>query len=282
MKSVLRELPPPLGSSFIVKEEIASRFSAPFHYHEGYEFTFIVKGQGKFYGGDQVLNFSDGDVYFFGPLFPHYFVNEQPSEEPHVHSVVIQFQSDFLGRDVLEKPEFYRVRELLESDGLGIKLKAPDEWIRKAFIEMSREEGIRKIMYLIELLDKISGLDPEDVEMLSSQPPPTRKNFSKLDSVYRYALENFRGDVNSREAASLACLNEAAFCRYFKRQTKKTFSQFVNQVRIIHATSLLRDGNASIMEVCFESGFNNLSYFNRQFRKLMNRTPMEYRKTIKP
>lgn len=285
MKSFFRELPPPIGSSFIVKEEIAPRFSAPFHYHEGYEFTFIVKGQGKFYGGNQVLNFSDGDVYFFGRLFPHYFVNEPLANvDSHVHSVVIQFQADFLGRDVFEKPEFFRIRELLQTEGIGIRIKSPEESMKKAFIEISREQGVRKVMYLIDLLHRISVLDSEDVEMLSLNTPATsvRKSFSKLDSVYRYVLENFRGDVNSRHAASLACLNEAAFCRYFKRQTTKTFSQFVNHVRIIHATSLLRERNSSIMEICFECGFNNLSYFNRQFRTLMKTSPMEFRKAIKP
>jgi AraC-like DNA-binding protein len=91
-------------------------------------------------------------------------------------------------------------------------------------------------------------------------------------------LENFKEDITSKKAASLAYLNEAAFCRYFKRQTKKTFSQFVNQVRITHAISLLQDKNLSVGDVCYECGFNTLSYFNRQFKVIINKSPLEYRK----
>ncbi|RYE16367.1 MAG: AraC family transcriptional regulator, partial [Sphingobacteriales bacterium] len=105
---------------------------------------------------------------------------------------------------------------------------------------------------------------------------------SKIELVFKYVLDNFRTGVNSRQAASLACLNEAAFCRYFKRRTKKTFSQFVNEVRVTHATGLLLEDNFNITEICFKCGYNNLSYFNRQFKDIMKTTPLGYRKAFNP
>ena len=105
MKKIFKELPPAIDSSFIVKQEITSRFANPFHFHDGYELTFIIRGRGKFYGGNQVMNFADGDIFFLGPMFPHYFVNEKHSGmgELTVHSIAVQFQQDFLGKELLEK-----------------------------------------------------------------------------------------------------------------------------------------------------------------------------------
>src|SRR5437868_10786590 len=101
MKKIFKEILPTVDSSFIVKQEITSQFANPFHFHDGYELTFIIHGRGKFYGGNQVLNFCDGDVYFFGPQFPHYFVNDKISSEDEslAHSMAIQFKPDFLGKE---------------------------------------------------------------------------------------------------------------------------------------------------------------------------------------
>ena len=283
MKKVFKELPPPIDSSFIVKQEITTQFANPFHYHDGYELTFILRGRGKFYGGNQVMNFAEGDVYFLGPMFPHYFVNEKQSGEGElfVHSIAVQFREDFLGKELLEKPEFGEIKKLLRLvQSSGLKITTPNRVTEQLFHELT-EPGIKKVLLLLRLLDRLATLPDENIQVIALhyyENTDSHKDFSKLDPVYHYVLENFQEDVNSRKAASLAFLNEAAFCRYFKRQTKKTFSQFVNQVRITHATSLLQDKNKSIADVCYECGFNNLSYFNRQFKNFTNRSPLEYRR----
>lgn len=286
MKRIFRELPPTVDSSFIVKEEKAVQFAAPFHFHDAYEFTFIVKGQGKFYGGNEVMNFQAGDIYFFGPLFPHYFVNEKSfvQSESLGHSVIIQFEENCLGKDFFQKPEFRQIKELFNLARSGLKLKAPGTLTKNLFFQLVQQQGAKRIIHLLELLDRMVNLYDGELLVLSPdtfnkyETLDSQKHFSKLDAVYRYVLENFKEDVTSKKAASLAFLNEAAFCRYFKRQTKKTFSQFVNHVRVVHATSLVTDKNLSMGDVCYESGFNNLSYFNRQFKKITNLSPLEYRK----
>ena len=283
MKKVFKELPPPIDSSFIVTQEITTQFANPFHFHDGYEFTFILRGRGKFYGGNQVMNFAEGDVFFFGPMFPHYFVIEKKTEQSDssAHSVAIQFQQDFLGKELFEKPEFRRVKKLLEQlRSSGLKFISPNRADENLFVELN-QGGMKAVFLLLDILDRVASLRNKDVRVIPLDPYQnidTNTAFSKLDSVYRYVLENFKEDVDSKKAAALAFLNEAAFCRYFKRQTKNTFSQFVNQVRVTHATSLLPDKNKSIGDVCYECGYNNLSYFNRQFKNIINKTPLEYRK----
>ena len=283
MKKIFKELPPPIDSSFIVKQEVTTQFANPFHYHDGYELTFILRGRGKFYGGNQVMNFAEGDVYFLGPMFPHYFVNEKQSGEGEllVHSIAVQFQEDFLGKELFEKPEFAEIRKLLRLvQSSGLKITSPRKVTEELFDSLT-QPGIKPVFLLLEFLDRLASLPNKDIEVITVhyyENIDSHKGFSKLDAVYHYVLENFKEDVNSKKAAALAFLNEAAFCRYFKRQTKKTFSQFVNQVRITHATSLLMEKNKSIADVCYECGFNNLSYFNRQFKINTNKSPLEYRK----
>ena len=283
MKKIFKEFPHTFDSSFIVKQEITAQFANSFHFHDGYEFTFIIHGRGKFYGGNQVLNFADGDVFFFGPQFPHYFVNEKTllDDEPPAHSIAVQFQENFLGKELFEKPEFAEIRKLLRLvQSSGLKITSPRKVTEELFDALT-QPGIKPVVLLLELLDRLASLPNKDIQVIMVhcyENSDSHKAFSKLDAVYHYVLENFKEDVNSKKAAALAFLNEAAFCRYFKRQTKKTFSQFVNQVRITHATSLLMEKNKSIADVCYECGFNNLSYFNRQFKINTSKSPLEYRK----
>lgn len=283
MKKVFKELAQPIDVSFIVKQEIATQFSDRFHFHNGYEFIYIIHGRGKFYGGNMVMNFTEGDVYFFGPMFPHCFVVERSSvlRREEAHAVIIQFKHDFLGRDVFEKPEFHKVKKLLQIvQSSGFKFTSPNKATEGLFTELTKP-GLKPILLLLDLLDRITLLPDNKVKMLPLGPYGTiekQHGFSKLNDVYRYVLENFKEEVSFQKAAALVFMNEAAFCRYFKRQAGKTFSQFVNQVRVIHATSLLHDNNQSVAKICYECGFNNLSNFNRQFKIITGQSPLVYRK----
>jgi AraC-like DNA-binding protein len=283
MKKIFKEIIPDIHSSFIIKQEMTTQFANTFHFHDGYEVTWIIHGRGKFYGGNQVMNYEEGDTFFFGPRFPHYFVNEKTTseEEPVAHSIAIQFRPDFLGKELFEKPDFTEIKKLLRIvESSGLKMRSPRKATARLFQELA-QPGVKRILILLEILDRLASLPNTEIEVITLHyydNSDSHKAFSKLDAVYRYVLENFQEDVNSKKAASLAFLNEAAFCRYFKRQTRKTFSQFVNEVRITHATALLPDNNKSIADVCYECGFNNLSYFNRQFREITNKSPFEYRK----
>ncbi len=283
MKKVFRELTSSADSSFIVKQEKASQFGAPYHFHRGYEFTYIIKGRGKFYGGDRLLNFSEGNLYLLGPGFAHYFVNEKSFvlSGEKAHSIIVQFTEDFLGKELFYKPEFKKILELLKLSFGGIIINNPDKKMHSLLTEITQKKGVKSLLVLFELLDKVSLLKKNQLTIIGNDKYKTDTgdtDFSKLDAVYKYILEGFTEDITSKKAAALAFLNEAAFCRYFKRRTKKTFSQFVNDVRITHATYLLSEKDISVSAVCYESGFNNFSYFNRQFKALTGKTPLEYRK----
>lgn len=284
MKRVFHELSKSENSSYIVKEEIAAQFAAPFHFHKGYELTYIVKGHGKFYGGDSILNFTGGELYFFGIGFPHYFINDKSfiGSGEIAHSITIQFGDEFLDGDFYLQPEFAKVKALLKSAHRGIKVIDPNAQLGKMMLDAPQISGLKGLINLLGILDCIASTNDDGKITISTDlfenSLVARKKEQKLDDVYRYVLENFKEHITNQKAASLACMNESAFCRYFKRRTNKTLSQFVSHVRVTHAMHLLAAEDMSISKVCFECGFTNLSYFNRQFKAVTGKTPFTYRK----
>jgi AraC-like DNA-binding protein len=287
MKTIFRDIQPVANASFTIHQERATQFGAPFHFHKGYELLFIIKGQGKFYGGNQVMNFGSGDVYLFGPNFPHYFVNDRTFVESGEtgHSIIIQFRDGSLEEVFAQLPELSAVNELLKAAVSGVKFSQVGETILALPFQMlkSKNSGFINLLHFMHALYLLASSNRHLMTTIDPAPAPSLKKLrgdSRLDDVYQYVLTHFSEELTTQHAASLSCMQEAAFCRYFKRRTQKTFSQFVNTVRITHATHLLAKTDGNISEICFSCGFNSVSYFNRQFKSIVGVTPLEYRKTI--
>ena len=281
MKATFQHLNIPTEASFVVKEYYQPQFTAPYHFHSGYELIYIVTSYGKFYGGNKVMNFEAGDIYLYGPGFGHCFYNDRSFvlTGEMAHAIVVQFTEDFAGREFFDQPELGKIKRLLRRSAAGIKIGEAPATVKELFHRFGRKP-MSNLIVLFQLLDKLTEVPGEQMVSCDNQPHHfyDSQDSERIESVVKYVIENFKEEVSSSAAASLACLNEAAFCRYFKRRTKKTFSQFVNEVRITHATRLLREEEASVAFICFQCGYNNLSYFNRQFRLLMGKSPLKYRK----
>lgn len=282
MKGIFQHQGTLADMSFAVKEYRQPHFTSPFHFHDTYELILIAKSYGKLYVGKEIMNFTGGEVYMFGPGLPHCFLNERSFIESGetAHAIVIFFRKDFMGKDFFQKAELAAINDLLSLSSLGLKLNMRDTWLNNAFEKITACKGIEALLLLLSMLQRVS-LHSDHLLKLNKNIPKawlTREGAGRLEKVVRYIVENFKEDIDFKKAASLACLNEAAFCRFFKRRTEKTFSEFVNYVRVTHATNLLTESRWSITNICFECGYRNLSYFNRQFKKIIGLTPHEYRK----
>lgn len=269
---------------FMVKEYHQTHFTSPFHFHDLYELALISKSYGKLYAGNKVMNFGDDDIFLFGPGFAHCFYNEKSfiSSGEMAHAIVIFFKEDFLGKGFFLNSELAKTRELLEKSAFGIKVNKPNELMRGFFNEITKKKGIDALVLLLQLLNLLSN-QKKSISLINteiSKAGITDSDSARLEPVLKYVIDNFKDELNSKVAASLACLNEAAFCRYFKSRTEQTFSQFVNTVRITHATRLLSLEELTISNICFECGFQNISYFNRQFKDIIGQTPLNYRKSL--
>ncbi len=280
-KSVFQHESGAADMSFAVREYLQVHFDSPFHFHDTYELIMIPKSHGKLYIDNRIVNFSDGDVYLFGPGLSHCFLNDRSFKETGetAHAIAIFFKIDFLGNDFFNKTELTGIRELLDSCKRGLKLPVYDRELADSFQRIVRCKGMDALLLLLQMLHRLSGCK-EQLLTIGSMTPQVKINqedSDRLEKVIRYIVDHYKEEPDSKEAASIACMNEAAFCRYFKRRTEKTFSQFVNYVRVTHATDLLIKENWNIASICFECGYKNISYFNRQFKQIIGVTPLEYR-----
>jgi len=282
MKSAYQQLNIPADKSFIVKSYYQPQFTAAFHFHHAYEVILIVKSYGKIYGGNKIMNFREGDIYLFGPGLGHCFYNDKSFIETGemAHAIVIQFTEDFIGKEFFDKPELRKVKKLLQLSPAGIKFNHAPAALKTLFFQFREKQPMPNLILLLQLMDGLSKQRKEDLLLLNDTRGKIyyhQQDSSRIELVFKYVIENFKTTVNSKSAAALVFLNEAAFCRYFKRRTRKTFSQFVNDVRITHATKLLMEKEYSIADVCYACGYTNVSYFNRQFRLLQGKTPTGFR-----
>lgn len=285
MKVSYRHISTAEDASFAIKEFCQPRFTNTFHFHHGYEVILIVKSSGQVYVGNKVMNYNEGEVFMFGPGLVHCFSNDHPSISTgeNAHAIVLQFTEDFMGRDFFNTPEMRKVKELMQLSLYGIKFNNKLPPLSNLFFQLQPNQQMKNLILLLQILEDLCERSKNDSLLLTEDIRKIRYRESdskKLASIFNYVFENYHHDVDIKSAASLACMSEAAFCRYFKRSTHKTFSQFVNEIRISHATKLLIGKENNITDICYACGFDNVSYFNRQFKIHQGITPREYRKVF--
>lgn len=267
--------------SFSLFNQECSYFSTPWHYHPEYEIVLILESVGKKFIGSSISDFKPGDLTLIGSLLPHYYKNEPiyyESDKHNAHSIVIHFVEDFLSNTFWQLPEAKTIKLLLERSKRGIqfgeKIVAEIKPLMEDLLttsEMPRLTGLLNILYLLSTTDDFAYLTTSSIQL---------RNISDTDRmkrVFGYVMDNFKEEIKLEKVAQLAHMSDSAFSRYFKKRTRRTFSQFILEIRIDHACKLLQETNLSVAEISFESGFNNLSNFNRQFKTIKNTTPLAYR-----
>jgi len=273
------------GNSFVIKYNDFEHFSVPYHFHGEYELAFIITSTGKKFIGDVIDDFGPGDMVFLGSTLPHFFMNDKQyyTGDPNlrVNAYILQFPADYFSDKQLNRPEFASILRLLSNSSRGLRFT--EETKNKAAVlvrKMYQEQGLIRYFTLIELLNL---LGQSDFTPIASQGYSKYANYdfnNRLVKVYEYSIQNYNKKISLDEVASVAGMNPAAFCRYFKSKMRKTYAEFINELRINNACNMLRNSNETIAYVCYEAGFNNLSNFNRQFKEIIGKSPSDYRKFL--
>ncbi|MEM7108180.1 MAG: AraC family transcriptional regulator [Bacteroidota bacterium] len=264
-------------SSFLAKEAYVSHFYDKWHYHQEIEILFVKHGKGTRFVGDCVQRFSDGDLVLVGPNLPHVWKND-PSyfseHSPMASAILIQFVQDLLPKQQLELPEMSGIAKLLHLSQRGVKIEKRDAALVLPNMEkLLVSAGANRLSGLIDLLEQMSR---SKYELLSSNWFSTsylNDRNERINRIYDHIIDHFREPINLEELAAIANMNKSALCRFFKSRTNKTITNFVNEIRIGYSFHLLNTTDCNVTEACFESGFNHLSYFNRQFKKLIGYPP---------
>lgn len=288
MKAQLHKLPFS-DSSFLFRNWHCEYFDKPWHFHEEFELVNIDKSKGTKFVGDKVSPFQEGDLMLIGPRVPHFFRNNEEyykkNGQLEASSIFIHFTEDFLGKNFFEVPEMKFVRKLLENASFALEIKGRiREYIIARLHEMQQETAAQRLVSLLDILVKLSESD-EVFPVLSTafDGGPFRDNIdardiSRIKFIVEYILNNFHRDIYVQELAGVLHMSPTSFSRYFKHHTRKTFSDYVTEIRISHACKLLMREEQSISQVSFDSGFENLGNFYKHFRRITGLVPKEYRK----
>ncbi len=283
MKPHLLKVAPDPESSFRIIQKKGAEFYNQWHFHPEIELIYIHKGRGTRFIGTDVHRFEPDELFLFGANLAHmwrcdpeYFLKD-PKFRAEV--TIIYFLHDFLGNKFFDVPELKRVESLLEKAKRGIKITGATKVRVKELIgKLSEAKGLERIITLLTILEKIDYSSEKQYINPVYHPAKTEKSeTTRLNRIFQYVSDNYQKNITLSEIASVANLSAKAFCRYFKSKTRKTFYDFLLEVRVAHACNLLVEKDMTVYEVCYESGFNNLSNFNRYFKKITNKTPTGYK-----
>jgi len=284
MKPILRKVDANAEHSFSVRENIYPFLYNYRHYHPELELTYIRKSSGTRLAGDSIERFTDGDLILLGSNLPHMWRNDdhyfQENSDSHIESIAIHFLMDFWGDKFLELPENKHIYILLQEARRGFKILGDTHRVVvEKMEEILHQHGTARLMKLMEMLDIIAR-SPER-EFLASQGFVDQYEVNpndKINDIYQYTLSNFKNGITIKEVAKHVHISPNYFCRYFKQRTSKTYIQFVTELRVGYACELLLENNLNINQICYESGFNNVSNFNRKFKELIGKSPSQYYK----
>ena len=264
-----------------VKWDDFPHFTYPWHFHREYEIVYILKSSGKRFVADSVEPYREGDITLVGSNLPHFWKSDSPGEsdlEPRVNAIVVQFHTDFFREEIQFYPEFHAINELLKRSAKGIHFSHPtSEKIGKMMKRLLKLNGLERILHFIKLMDFMAR--SEHYRILASKGyvlEDQKEVAQRLDKILHFITTNYQRKITEEEVANRAGMSTVAFCRYFKEKTGKGFSHFVTEMRIGYACKLLIENDLSISQICFECGFNNLSNFNRRFKKQTGQTPGGY------
>lgn len=268
-----------VARSFLHPEQNIYKY---WHYHRELEIIYINKGSGKKYVGSNFSYFNNGELILIGPFLPHYSFIDPP--KPGQIKYSIQMREGFPGVSMLMIPEMQPIKKLLERAVFGIsfygKTKAKvGRKIEKLMNDGSLEKFLRTLAILkdLALSEEYKVLNTGDFQV-----DIIPQDYERLQGIFNFVRENFKRQISLDEAADIGNMTSPSFARYFKKVTGKTFTHFVNEYRLVHASKLLAESTLSITDICFESGFNNFSHFNKQFKEYSGKSPSDYRKELKP
>ena len=276
MKVEYEKISPDTGSSFRLIHWKSENDRYFWHYHPEYEIVFVRKGSGKLHIGEHLKNYEEGELVFIGPDLPHtgfgYGVIGEHEE------IVVQLRKDFLGEEFMQKPELQHIRKLFERAKQGLSFQGKSRKIVAAKLQkMLTFSHFERLVELLNIFDILATTTEFSVlNAADKRFDFNHKDEDRINKVYEYVEQNYQKNIDIQAVADLANLTVPSFCRYFKKISHTTYTDFVNEYRINQACRLLFE-NKPIADICFEVGFNNISHFNKTFKQLKGVSPREYK-----
>ena len=281
MKVVPFRIPKNTEEAFRVQVDDMPHLYNHLHQHHEIQLTLIKESNGTLIAGDYVGPFHAGDVFVIGSNQPHVFRNDEKffKKKSKAVAITIFFDGSTLGEKFWQLQETKSMEQFFINSAGGFRIVGKKKkLLTEKLFNITGAEGIQKLIDFLEIIKQLNSRK----EMQPLSKPIIQRNIktfdgNRLNKIIEFTFREFQRVITLAEVAALANLTPEAFCKYFKTRTRKTYVSFLNEIRINHACRLLTE-EKPVADICYDSGFTNLSNFNRIFRKIKNMAPGEWRK----
>lgn len=291
MKFTLSEFLPQNNESFVIRRGQRYHALNELHSHEELELIHITEGTGVLILGETVISIAGGELFLIGCNVPHMFrfqaqefidpVLRRGEKLVRLNLLLLHFDPLLLGENFINMPENSLLKSLLAKAKSGLSIEGKQKADILALMEILADmTSQKKLMGLLALLNKIAAGESRQLTKVKGTAHLNKADESRLSKIFLITINNFHRRITLAELAEAVYMTPNAFCNYFKQKTGHTYFDFLLEVRIKHACKLLRTTDFAVSDICYFSGFTNLSNFNRQFKHFTGRTPLAYRKQV--
>jgi len=275
MKTLIQKIHLEEQQSFACRMYRTPDFETNWHRHEEFELILITEGYGTAMIGDFIGEYKPGDLYFIAGNLPHWFKKQH--HKTIGAALVLHFKKEILGNVFLDLPELKNINQLLQkNDGIQIGIKLQKE-IAVLLVEIHQLKGFQRMGNLLQCIQKISTT-PDFVALTQNFLFSNNHVNPAIEKIIDFSFKRYLTPVTLKQVADVAAMSIPTFCRFFKKNIKKTYFDFIQDLRISHACKLLTSTNKAVMEICYESGYNSWANFSKQFKQVKKITPLQYRK----
>jgi AraC-like DNA-binding protein len=277
MKIFPFKIPKPLNDALVFQTDSGDMFYNKLHQHEEIQLSYIVEGGGALIVGDKVNYYEKGDIVVIGSNLPHVFKSNLNYGKAS-KMLTLFFAKDSFGVDFFKLEELQELAPFFKRAIHGFKLTSSKKYVATLFNKLENASKLSRFLILLELLKKISKCNYKSLSSFIYEKKYTENEGKRMQDVFEYTITHFEHDISLDTISEIANMTKNAFCKYFKKRTNKTFFRFLNELRIEHSCKLLTDKkDLTIAEVAYNSGFKNISNFNRQFLTIKKIKPKEFR-----
>lgn len=282
MKPVLRQITATPQYSFVVRKDIGNKMLSNWHYHPEIELLYFKRSVGTWLIGDRIGHFKSGDIILIGTNLPHCFRHEYVKQQKEMRGecICIKFEPDLFGDIFLSLPETKAIKNLLVKCGRGLQIVGRTrKQLAEKMNKIIMSSPSKKLISLLGILEQIA--ESREIQTLSSNgftQLAAGSDTDKIKTIFEYTFNNYSEKISIEDVADLLNMTRQSFCRYFKNKTRKTYIQFLMEVRIGHACRLLVEDEKNVKEISYDCGYNNISHFNHQFKSITQKKPLEYKR----
>lgn len=272
-----------ITNSLSVTRNSHPHFLKLWHFHPELELVLIVKSTGTRFVGDSIEKFNEGEIVLIGKNLPHMWINDPDYYEPdsnlQAEAIAVHFKKEFLGNTFFDTPEMIDISNLIAKASLGIVFTDISPALKNKVKGLADLANFEKVVTFLQILQELAKC--KNCRILSSNgfvKPQNHEASQELKKIYEFIYKNFNKPINSKKVSEIANMNSSAFSRLFTKIHRKSFTRYLNEIRVGYACKMLIEGDQKIISICYESGFRNVSNFNRQFKLIRGITPNEFAK----